>query len=163
MPARKKPLTQHRIEGTYRADRHGPLPGDDGCDKPRHRPPPKPADLDPDAAEHWDFLAPLLTDTLTERDGMAFRQLCELLARQRKLWDVLATIPATDPHALRLLRLVAAGTDRLLKFSEKFGLTPLGRQNLRVADPGPPVARVATRPRTAFDRMGAPGKPPAAD
>ena len=55
-----------------------------------------------------------------------------------------------------------AGTDKLVKYSAMFGLSPLDRQNLRIADPGPPTAKVATRPRTAFDRMGAPGKPPAA-
>ena len=77
MPARRKTAAEHRVSGTYRADRHGSAEWE-----PLTRSPQVPADLDPQARKFWRELAPMLVSAsvLTPHDLPALRLLCDSLA-----------------------------------------------------------------------------------
>lgn len=150
MPARKKPIEQHQLHGTYRADRHGPLAADD---RPADELPPKPADFPPEESAVWDRLAPLLLGTLKPRDVPVFEELC---AQKAICERFRGRILRGDKPTATDNMLYGTALDKLIKLSERFGLTPADRAKLRTHDPAPPKAVVATRPRTALDQKGKP-------
>ncbi len=72
MGRKKKPIEQHKREGTYKPYVHN------GPEIEAQRPD-KPEDLTGTASEAWDELAPVLEDmgVLTIADGLALRLLCD--------------------------------------------------------------------------------------
>lgn len=149
----RKPTEAHLLAGTYRADRHGPRPGDaeDGIS-----PPAKPADLGGDAAALWDELAALLAGTVRAADALQLAELCRWWATVRRIRTAL---DKAQPGSLRCSRLMgqistaAAAADRI---ASRFGLTPSDRAKLGVVQVGPAKPKVATRQPTALDRAGPP-------
>lgn len=148
----RKPIELHVIDGTFRADRHGPAPVDVG----EVRPPTKPSDLGGAAGGFWDRLLAVLAGVVRERDGEQLAELCRWWARIQKVG---AALDKSQPGSLRYGRLMnqastaAATFDRIAK---RFGLTPADRASLHVEQAGPTKAKVATRPKTALDLAGPP-------
>lgn len=148
MPARKKPIEQHQLQGTYRADRHGPLAADD---RPADELPPKPAGLTPEEAAVWDRLAPLLLGTVKVRDVPAFEELCGVKVMCERFRRAVLDLPTNA--ATKTLVSYGIALDKLIKLSERFGLTPADRAKLRTHDPAPAAPKVRVRQPTAFDRQ----------
>lgn len=150
----RKPLEKHLLDGTFRADRHGPPPDDAGAVAP----PVKPADLAGDASEFWDRIVGVLAGVVRDRDGEQLAELCRWWARIQKVG---AALDKAQPGSLLYSRLMTqAGTaaatfDRIAK---RFGMTPADRAQLHIEATGPVKAKVPTRPRTALDKAGPPKK-----
>src|SRR5262249_21180976 len=68
----RKPIEKHLLDGTFRADRHGPVPDDAGSGPA----PVKPADLDDLAGAFWDRVVLLLAGIVRDRDGEQLAELC---------------------------------------------------------------------------------------
>ena len=124
------------MNGTYRPDRHGPLPDSlpapaSGADVV------KPATLSPGAAGVWDGLAPLCLAlrTLTPADVAAFAVLCELQAS----FEAIGT-PAVASDLRQQLKTAAA----LRPYYALFGLDPVSRSRL------PPPPSTAVNPLDQF-------------
>lgn len=75
MPNPGKPLIQHHLEGTYRADRHGNVAEPDLLEKGE----PAPMELGPEGQRAWYEYRDMFIDSgvLTEMDKEAFYLLCE--------------------------------------------------------------------------------------
>lgn len=121
----KKPANVHMLKGTYRKDRHGPMP------ETESKAPDKPEWLSGSGEIEWDRLVPLLQSRgyLAETDGISLGLLCELSA---EMAASPIDFPASKLGHLRLL------------FGE-FGLTPSGRSKL----PQTP----AQKPNNPFEGM----------
>lgn len=148
----RKPIEKHVLDGTFRADRHGPAPDDLGA----VRPPAKPADLGGAAGEFWDRLLAVLTGVVRERDGEQLAELCRWWARIQKFG---AALDKAQPGSIGCGRLMAQASTAAATFdriAKRFGLTPADRASLHVEQAGPAKAKVATRPKTALDQAGPP-------
>lgn len=169
MPRPRKSLEDHVRDGTYRADRHGPLPAGfltargpvpSPAVQPADaeltvQPPRKPEDMAEDVAAEWDRLALLLAGVVRDRDADAVSQMAWWLV---ELGRVQAVIGRMIPgHKGYKDALIAAGIcqDKFDKLATKFGMTPADRAKLR-SEAGPPKAKVPTRPRTKLDAAGPP-------
>lgn len=139
------------LEGTYRADRDGPV---EGAVRAVGAPQP-PADLDGEALAYWHRIVPGLvaSGVAAACDSEALGLLCwwlEQLHRMRadidRRWTAAEAsgAPANLGHAL-----VAAGiaTDKFNQLASRFGLTPSDRAKLRVEPQGPPQTPVPPRKR----------------
>lgn len=172
----RKSLEDHVREGTYRRDRHGPLPGEGESESPApairepssladrpgddatatHAPPRKPSDLVGEAAAMWDRLVVMLAGVVRERDAATLAEMCRWHAELRRVQAVLGKMTPGAKGYNQLL--VAAGIcgDKFEKLAGKFGMNPTDRGKLRIVESGPRVAKVPTRPRTKFDLQGKP-------
>lgn len=169
MPRPRKCLEDHVRDGTYRADRHGPLPshlakGGGPSVAPdvvgsERNPPVKPADLTGPAATIWANLLKLLGPVVNERDGPMLAELCWHWAELRRVKDVIAKTKPGEKGYNQLLIASGICTDKLDKIAGRFGLTPADRAKLKVEASGPPVAKVPTRPKTKLDQQGPPPAP----
>lgn len=152
----KKSIEQHLKDGTYRPDRHGPIPGAGGGSGVV-APPKKPADLNSDAAAIWSKLLPLLANTVRDRDAPLLAELCLWWAELERVTTVRdAMVPGEKGYKDIL---IASGicADKVTKLGEKFGLSPRDRAKLKPeVQAGPVAAKVPTRPRTKLDASGAP-------
>ena len=124
---RPKPLDLHVLQGTYRADRHGPQPEPDASDFDIN----KPSDLPEAAAALFDELLPVLRPIMRPSDVTQFLAMCEVFGLYRQCL-VLSRSDATDKEArigtlayLSAFNRIAAG----------FGMTPSDRARVR-AEPG---------------------------
>jgi phage terminase small subunit len=148
----RKPIERHLLDGTYRADRHGPL-----SDEPEEfAPPTKPAEMTPAAGEFWDKVVAMLAGVVRDRDGPQLAQLCSWWA----LWQeaeakLMAGSPGTIEYA-RTLNAVSVASQNFDRIAKRFGLTPADRAVLKVEHAGPPKPKVATRPKTQLDAKGPP-------
>lgn len=167
MPAHRKSLEDHVRDGTYRADRHGPLPegfkASVAAAKPIVHSLPcgplvKPADLKGEAEKVWNALLPLLGSIATERDAPLLADLCTWWAELGRVRVRLKKVMPGEVEYNRLL--IAAGicADKVDKIAARFGLTPADRAKLRI-DTGPAKPKIVTRPRQF---KGEDGPPPAA-
>jgi hypothetical protein len=144
----RKPLEQHQLDGTFRKDRHGPLPEDSTPAVP----PAKPHSLVGPAGEFWDRVIVHLAGVVRERDADQLVEMCEWWATIQWLRPALRK---AQPGSLRCSRLMAqissaaAAFDRIAK---RFGLTPADRATLREDAAAKPRAKVDTRPQTGIDR-----------
>ena len=152
MPTPRKPLEAHLRDGTYRHDRHGPIPDD----VQTFTPPRKPADLVGDAGEFWDTITALLAGVVRDRDAPLLAELCWHWSELRRVKKVLATKQPGEAGYNTLLVAVGILTDKFDKIASRFGLTPADPARLNVEVAAPVKARVATRPRTKLDKMGKP-------
>ena len=147
----RKPLNLHLLEGTHRADRHGPVPqrtpsGPEGR-------PTKPQDLTPDAARFWDDICEERADAnIAKRiDGPALRLMADL-------WGKLQTVSRladADPTDVAARRSMVAYSSEFAKLAGKFGLTPDARQRLQGAIPETPRPGIAARRRETTEELEA--------
>lgn len=139
MPTPRKSQERHRLDGTFRKDRHGSgrLPIEL---------PPMPADLSEAAQSHWNAIGSRLVQAglITAIDGPALRLLCEsleayTLASDELRRDGLTLIrhtrngSAANVHPAHKIR--SAAWSQVLSLLCDFGLTPRSRLSLS-PDPG---------------------------
>ncbi len=152
MPKPRKPIESHVRDGTYRADRHGPLTDD----LDTAAPPVKPADLTGDAAEVWDRLVGLLAGIVRESDGPYIAEACQWWAELRRIRAALAKMTPGKHGYGSLIGTAATCSKEVDRLLTRFGLTPVDRAKLRAESVVPVKAKVAVRPKTALDRKGKP-------
>lgn len=130
----RKTPTELKLEGTYRADRHGTRrdPTDNGGVIP-----PTPDDLTPDAAELWQSVTLSRGDWLSSSDASSLRLLCDSWGNLRACQRLLAENP-TDREARIAWASYAGVYNRL---APAFGLTPTTRAALGEAVEGNPEDR----------------------
>jgi P27 family predicted phage terminase small subunit len=112
-----------------------------------------PDHLDAEAKREWKRLVKLLlrTRVLTEADGLALANLCQawstLVKAQKKLNEsgLLLKTPSGYVQQSPLLGIVNNCTEKVVKLSREFGLTPSSRSRLEV----PPEPK----PETAMGRF----------
>jgi phage terminase small subunit len=148
----RKSIEQHLADGTYRADRHGPLPTADDPTPP----PVKPSDLGGEAGEFWDQVTGLLRGVVRDRDAPLLAELCWQWAELRRIKAVIAKTKPGAKGYNQLLVGHAITTDKFDKIAGRFGLTPADRAKLKVEAVGPPKPKVLARPPTKLDRTGPP-------
>lgn len=147
----KKSLVDHVRDGTYRRDRHGPLPGEKPpASVPLAQPPSRPQAAPQAQSELWDQLTRLLAGVVTDRDVPILTELCWWWTEFRKVQADLATMAPGEKGYKD--KLVCAGicSTNLDKLAVRFGLTPVDRARLK-GDGGPPAAKVPTRPRSKLN------------
>ena len=132
-----KPTAQHKANGSYRSDRHRPMPLSPG------KPPRAPAWLSEMAKGKWRAAARLLADVglLTPLDLDALAAYCETWAAWRKAVETIEREGATFTSSAGLVKrhpavAIAAQAGRdLLAWAERLGLTPAARLRMRVEPP----------------------------
>jgi phage terminase small subunit len=176
----RKSLAQHIKDGTYRKDRHGPLPGDGdtavGVESSGKvggkaagattgqsvvsEPVKMPVQATQSAANQaklWNELTKLLGETVTDRDAHMLREMCWWWAELLKIQEQLGNMVPGQTRYKETLTAAGVAIDKVTRIGEKFGLTPGDRAKLGVgASSGPPVAKVAVKPKTKLDAMGPP-------
>lgn len=152
----RKPLEKHLLDGTYRADRHGPLP-DEG---ETHAPPVKPDGMIQGAGEFWDTVLPLLGADVRDRDAFQLQQMCSWWFLWTEAEIALLDAEIGTIEYSRTMNAATVASQNFDRIASRFGLTPADRTKLRADSAGPVKARVASRPKTKLDRTGPPkGKP----
>ena len=145
---KRKPLEPRVVDGSYRADRHGPL---ESAVRPGGEPAPT-RKLDGAAKRFWDDVVPQLValNVATALDSEALTLAAEWHARyvaltveyeaasKKKLADIL--------DRRRLLVMAAAASDRVDKILARFGFTAADRARLQV-DSGTKRSGIARRKR----------------
>lgn len=133
------PTEFHRLNGTFRQDRHGgrldaaPLPGTLN----------RPGNLSPAAGALWDEIAATLPPgTLAAIDAAALTACCEWFARWK---DLDRRLQAGDGDEYKLLTLAAVASKQFATLAAKFGLSPSDRAKLTA--PPPPENPVDCRRR----------------
>jgi P27 family predicted phage terminase small subunit len=140
------PTDSHKVAGTFRADRHGRGPRPFRADAPLPPVPKAPRWLDEEARRHWKELAPACVKmgTLTPLDASAFALYCWAWSTWKSASQQLQATGTTYTTATGLKKrhpLAGVAADALrqvMSLAGEFGLTPLGRQRLRVAAPRSP-------------------------
>lgn len=151
----KKSVDQHLKDGTYRQDRHGPVPAPPASDAPPV--PRKPAGMTPEAGAVWVELVPLLAGAVRERDVRRLADLCAWWARFDAVTLALDDMSIGSVEYGRALIQLGICEDKVDRLGRGFGLTPESRAKIKPETPaGPPAAKVPTRPRTKLDGMGPP-------
>lgn len=167
----KKSLQDHIRDGTYRRDRHGPLPGEKATQAVEQGVSSKTADKLPSvppaanrqcSASESDLrgeLEGLIGQTLTPRDSHMLDELCWWWAELRRVQNQLKEIIPGQKGYKDTLSAAGGALDRVIKIAERFGLTPADRAKLGVGNgSGPVVAKVPVRPKTKLDQQGPPKK-----
>lgn len=148
----RKSAQEHLDAGTYRADRHGPLPASASpADPPR-----KPPGLAPTVAAKWDWVTSALAHMLRPHHGPLLVELCWWLAEADRLRAAVGAKKPGQKGYCMLLKAVATVTQSLLAFSQRLGLTPGDQAKLKVAV----VAPTATKPKAGPPRTALDGTPP---
>ena len=159
----RKPIEELLRNGTYRADRHGPLPdllanADGGATANAtvntaaanaataaeslavssgvDEPGerlPKPSQLTGRAAEIWRELAGLLQSVLRRRDQPALAELCRWVARSERIAETLDAMEPTRKEYRQLLTAAAVATGQVTQLTARFGLSPADRSKVRGA------------------------------
>ena len=135
------PIGEHLDAGTYRADRHGPLP--DAAEGE----PARPKGMTGDARKHWDRIVPDLVKRGMAKaiDAAALEQLCHLWALSVATLKLLRKFPSESKTAG-----VYRGYVREYNaIAKRFGLAFGDRQKLKV------VAKPAEGPRGVASRKRA--------
>lgn len=108
--------------------------------------PVRPADLDGEAAAHWEQVVGLIDPNCLGRlDAIALAEMCRLWARYRKLEKL------WDEHLLdKDVRCACTACyDRWERMAGKFGMTPGDRTKISTGGGDKPAKCVASRSRTA--------------
>ena len=158
MPARRKTAAEHRVSGTFRADRHG-----SPAWEPLTRSPQVPADMDPQARKFWRELAPMLVSSgvLTPHDLPALRLLCDSLALEGSARRLVAAEGVTcdtpqGPKAHPAVRIAMQARAEAARLLAAFGMTPRDRRSVEPVAPqtdedDPAEAFFADQPRVNHD------------
>lgn len=147
----RRPIDMRLLDGTYEPSRHGPLPESEET-APKLLS--KPVGLTGDTSKIWDRLFPLVAPVARERDMPLLVELC---AWWSELNRVRAALKKSGPGSKGYNQLlVSAGicSDKVDRIASRFGMTPSDRAKLRAESVGAVKARVASRPKTALDRLG---------
>ncbi len=141
-----KPLQAHILAGSYRRDRHGPIPERE----PEGRPD-KPPDLTPEAAAFWDSVCSELIDSgIAKRiDAPAMRVMADLWGQLQRA-SRLADANAGDVNARRAVTTLAAEFGR---WAARFGLSPSDRLRLQGAVPEATRPGVSHRQRQTAEEL----------
>ena len=142
----RKPTEKHLLDGTFRKDRHGPVPADLGTAPP----PVKPADLTGPAGEFWNRVTVLLAGVVRDRDGEQLAELCRWWARVQKVG---AALDKSAPGSLvygRLMNQASTASATFDRIAKRFGMTPADRAAVAAEAAGPAKTRVATKPKTSL-------------
>ncbi len=160
MGSPRKPIEEHVRNGTYREDRHGPLPGASlpVGDEPVERLV-KPDSLGGRAAEVWADLTGLLGGVVRRRDVPALVELCRWVERSERIAKELDAMEPTDREFKGLLISAGIATDKVAVLTARFGLSPADRARIkadRLAPVAPAKPKVKTRQPTKLDAAGGP-------
>ncbi len=148
----RKSAQEHLDAGTYRADRHGPLPSPAAAGDP----PKKPPGLSSAVEAKWEWVTSALASILRPHHGPLLVELCWWMAEADRLRTAVeAKKPGAKGYCL-LLKAMATATGSLLAFSQRLGLTPGDQAKLKVAVTAP----AATRPKAGPPRTALDGSPP---
>lgn len=149
----RKSVEEHRLQGTYRRDRHGPLPADDASvdPKPALPPPPiaPPSDLKGAARRHWKYFSQLLQGARvqTPSDIETLADYCRACAavedRDRRLAGVMRKRQVDWSLQARLDRELRGWIERKSKLAMELGLTPLSRTRVGWTGHAPKVVAAA--------------------
>ena len=131
--ANRRSAKDHQLRGSYRADRHGPLPPDEPPPPDAY---PPPADLTGSARRHWRYFAPLLQSARvqTPSDIQTLADYCRACAavedRDRRLAGVMRKRQIDWSVQTRLDRELRGWMERKAKLASELGLTPLSRSRV---------------------------------
>ncbi len=122
MPRLPKSLEQHRLDGTYRPDRHASRLAIS------HDPPPPPSDLTAAERELWQHI----TDSIpvAKVDALALRCLVESWRLYRRAYDDFVADPNKETRITW-----KACQDAFLAVSKQFGMTPVARAQVKAVEP----------------------------
>lgn len=157
----RKPIEQHLLDGTYRADRHGPLPGKGvvAGEWPSTTVV-KLGDLTGRAGELWAEYVRFLAGRINQGDWATLADLCRWVARGETIATQLDAVEPTSKEFRSLIVSAAIATDKVINLGARFGLTPAdrakGRVGAAVVADGVAKPKVRQRPATALDRAGPP-------
>ncbi len=174
MGRNRKPIERHLLDGTYRADRHGPIPPHlansrgviVGGTGPIETPagfamgdqPAKPASLSAAASAFWDHVVRTRAGVLRASDASTLAILAEWHANWLRTLADLDTATG-GPARLKLTQQLSICSTNFERLGRKFGLTPSDRATVPAPHAGgPEKPRVATRQPTKLDRSGPPAK-----
>lgn len=150
----RKSVEDHVRDGTYRKDRHGPIPTASTSDDPVTKFPDRPASLTGRPAEVWDRLAKVLGGVVRLRDVPTLEELCRWIERAERVDAELADMDPKETRFVKTLTGAAICTDKILKLSNCFGLSPSDRAKLKPeVSQGPPKPKVMTRQPTKLDKQ----------
>jgi P27 family predicted phage terminase small subunit len=142
-----KPLEDHEMQGTYRADRHGE-PNvkfrPDGYAK-------KPEDLGEWGIWVWDFIIGEMNrkEVASEIDSIALGEACRWYDRYRRFGKIVDDAPdLSDKSIYRLLISTKMCWEKFEDLASKFGLDPASRMRLHLK-PAESPSVVPTRQRGA--------------
>ena len=145
----KKPTSRKKLEGTYRKDR-----------APEHEPvlpveaPAKPEHLTDYAADHWDWLVPILVElrTITRIGSDALELYCEMYAQYRtgmekiKKWGYVQVDDNGRESKRPEVLLVREALQGMNQLGQQFGWTPSARAKIEAAPPETATKKF-TKPR----------------
>lgn len=149
------------LDGTYRPDRHGPLPAHLKGSRIRGAkptslptaPPPEPPDLSGKAKELWDAVAASGVG-LVESDKAALSLLCSWWVDIWQCEEDLKTADVTTRRQLLSAKKIAS--DAWDKLAGRFGLTPSDRAKIMADARVEEVPKVESRPKTKKDGLPPP-------
>jgi hypothetical protein len=163
--ANRRSAKEHQLRGTYRADRHGPLPPDEAETEPLPppNPYPPPADLTGAARRHWRYFAPLLQSARvqTPSDSQTLADYCRACAavndRDRRLAGIMRKRQIDWSLQGRLDRELRGWMERKTKLASELGLTPLSRSRVgwtgHAQRPTTPVSSVPAEPKSKLSEL----------
>lgn len=136
MPRPPKSIEQHKLEGTYRADRHAKRL-DLGNDAP-----PPPSDLTGAEAELWRHITDAIP--VAKVDALALRVLVESWRLYRRAYDDFVASPGRDERITW-----RSCQDAFLAVCRQFGMTPVSRSQVKAeapeVDPDDPLQNILAR------------------
>lgn len=141
-----KPLAFHVLDGTFRADRHGPRPGGPRAGSACSRPT-APRHLKGTALRIWRSTVEILErlGVLDEADQGILALYCEARAelswadyRIRREGRIVPCSTGAGVKAHPAIGIKNAAALRAAKFASELGLTPTSRTRLRIAGPDDP-------------------------
>ncbi len=122
MPRLPKSLEQHKIDGTYRQDRHASRLAIS------HDPPPPPSDLTAAERELWEHITTSIP--VAKVDALALRCLVETWRLYRRAHDDFVANPEKETRITW-----KATQDAFIAIARQFGLTPVSRSQVKAAEP----------------------------
>lgn len=122
----RKPTASHRLDGTYRDDRHG-LRADDLF---THGEPEKPAWLDDDASWAWDTVVSFIPEPVRcELDVLLLAGMCDWWSKWRRFAK---QVTSADEDEYKAVMKAAIAWKQFDKCASRFGLSPVDRARLNV-------------------------------
>lgn len=133
MARTRKPTGQHKIDGTFRKDRHG-----DRIDAHQDffSVPSKPKELRDDGAKLWDTLSQQLTSAkiVSKLDEPALAAMCMWWQRYLDIHRAMESLHIADDEADVLEKRANRAWKAFEGIAMRFGMTPADRAKLKQAD-----------------------------